>query len=317
MDQLKKELQKLEKIENEEEQELKEFLEKLAQQEEHRKTVQKVYRDVENFIELNREVIELTELLAEDPENFLEIYRKLKSLISKHEELEENLIQELKQLGIPEKKLEILYETDQKLENIDEEVVEEIGNRRSEQAERILNNRPTIYFESKALETFLSAVRREQTEGGAEVPGVFGFEKFKDGYRLKKFLELENTDPGYATFGLNEQVQYVIDNFGNERNIIIAHSHPVGDFSHSGTDKDLIRKANNIGVIGVPYGNKVFPVPEALEDDWINLPSQIAENGKVLSSKEIKEQFPEVAEYNQALKKAISEGNEDMWPNFL
>lgn len=318
MDELKNELQEIEKIENEEERELKKFLEELAQQETHRNTVQRVYQDTENFVEINRQAVELTELMINQPDNFLEIYRKLNSLIEKHEELKENLLQELEELGIPEKQLRILIETDRKLENIDKDVVEKIGSRRVEQAERILGARPTIYFESKALEKFISAVRREQVENGAEVPGIFGFEKFKDGYRLKKFLQLENKNPDYSAFTLDEQVQYVIENFGNDRNIIIAHSHPVSDFSHSGTDKDLIEQANNIGVIGVPQNRNIYPIPEALENgSWLNLPSKITKNGNLLSEDEVKSNFPEVAAYNRALKKSISEGNERSWPTRL
>ncbi len=318
MDRLKEELQQLEKIEEKEESELKKFLQELAQQDEHRKAVQKVFQDVEELVEINREIVELTELLENEPENFLKIYRKLKSLIRKHDELEENLVQELEQLGVPERQLEILYRTDQRLENIDEELVEEIGSRRSEQAERILDNRPTIYFEAKPLEKFISATRREQVGKGVEVPGVFGFEKFRDGYRLKKFLELENTQPGYGGFNLKEQVTYVLENYGNRRDVIVAHSHPRTNFSHSSTDKDLISKANNVGVIGVPKGEKVYPVPQALENaSWTNLPSRITEKGRTLSIEETRKRFPEVAEYNHALKKALSEGNEKRWPNLL
>lgn len=319
MEQLKQELQQLEKLEQEEEEELKKFLQELAQQDQHQQTVQRIYQDVESFVELNREIIELTELMEEEPDNFRKIYRKLKSLISKHDEMEENLIQELRQLGVPDKQLNILYKTDQKMENIDKQVVEEIGEKRTQQAARILDNRPKIYFKAEALQKFLSAVKREQLDRGAEVPGVFGFEKTDDGYLLNNFLELENTNPNYGTFSLDEQINYVLENFGNKRNIIIAHSHPIGDFNHSGTDKDLISKANNIGVIGVPKDfENIYPVPEALENgSWMNLPSAVVENGQVLSDQELERSFPKVLKYNNALKKAVSKGNEDSWPRFI
>lgn len=317
MEELNKELQELEKIENREEQELKEFLEKLAQNGKQSK-VQEVYADVEKFISLNRKIVKLTELLSDSPEDFIDIYRRLESLKRKHEELEQNLIHELEELGVPDRYLEKLHSTDRKLEKIDKEVLEDVKERRSEHAESILNDRPTIYFEAQALEKFVSAVKEEQLGNGAEVPGVFGFEKRGNGYYLKKFLVLENTDPNYGSFNLNQQVKYAIETYGNDRNIIIAHSHPIGDFSHSGSDKDIISKANGIGVIGVPHEGEIYPVPEILEEGrWVNLPSEVVEKGEKISENRLKNSFPAVDQYNQALKEAIIEGEEHSWPSIL
>jgi len=318
MEELKRELQQLQKLEQKEEGELKTFLQDLAQQEEHREAVQNVYGEVERFIELNQEILELTKLMEQKPENFREIYSKLNSLISKHNNLGNDILNKLKELGVPEQQLQILYETDQKMENIDEQIVEQIGERRTEQAQKILDNRPTIYFKTGSLQKFISAVKREQTGNGAEVPGVFGFKQFKDGYILNKFLELENTNPNYGSFNLNEQINYILENYGNERNIIFAHSHPARDFSHSGTDKDLIKKANSIGVIGVPKNKSVYTVPEALDNgSWINLPSKVVEKGEPISEQALKSRFPEIKKYNEALKQAISKGNEKRWPNLI
>lgn len=319
MEELKNCLQRLEKIEKKEEEELKTFLQELAQQnEESRRKVQEIYSDVESFIELNQRLVELTEFLEENPEDFINIYQKLKALRNKHEGLEQNILHELRDLGLSDRKIKLLHKTDQEMEKLDNEIVRKVREQRSEHADRLLDDRPRIYFELEALEKFLSAVRREQIGKGAEVPGVFSFEKFKDGYRLKKFLELENTNPNYGTFSLDEQINYVLENFGNERKIIIAHSHPVGDFSHSGTDKDLIEKANGIGVIGVPYDNSIYTVPQILKNgSWVNLPSKLCKNGEVLTEQRTEKLLPTVNKYNNALKKSVSEGSERNWPNLL
>lgn len=318
MEELKRELHQLEKLEGKEEEELKTFLKELAQKDQHKEAVQEVYHEVESFIELNQEIIELTELMEEEPGNFREIYSKLDSLTSKHNELGNDILDKLEELGVPENQLQILYETDQKMENIDQKIVEQIGELRTEQAREILDKRPTIYFKAEALQKFISAVKREQKGKGAEVPGVFGFRQFRDGYLLNKFLELENTNPNYGSFNLNEQINYVLENYGNERNIIFAHSHPPRDFSHSGTDKDLIKKANSIGVIGVPRNQNVYPVPETLNNgSWMNLPSKVIEKGEIFSEQALVSRFPEIKKYNEALKHAISKGNEKRWPNLI
>lgn len=318
MEEVESELRELEQLQGKEKEELEKFLKELIQNSEDKRNLQEIYSEVQNFIQLNNRVVELTELMHNNPENYREIYSKINSLISEHDKLEDDILHKLKNLGIPQSQLEILYETDQKLEGIDEEVIEKIGSKRTEQARKILENRPTVYFKASSLQKFTSAVKREQRGEGAEVPGIFGFKSLQDGYLLDKFLELENTNPKYGSFNLNEQVTYILENYGNERDIIFAHSHPPGDFSHSGTDKDLIKKANSLGVIGVPKGNEVYPVPEALNNgSWVNLPSNVIRNGDVISDQSLKQEFPAVHEYNKALIKSISQDREKAWPNFI
>lgn len=319
MEELRSTFQGLRRIEQIEEEELREVLQELAQQEEHRGNVQEIYQEVESFIELNREIVGLTELMEEEPGNFRRIYSKLTSLMEKHENIRGDLVQKLEALSIPEQHIEIFNQTDMKMERLGSEIVEELGEKRFNQAERVLEERPTVFFEARPLQKFVSAVKKEQIGKGAEVPGVFGFERQKSGFRLIKFLELENTDPNYGSFSLDEQVNYVLERFGNDRNIIVAHSHPVGDFSHSGTDKDLIRKANNIGVIGVPdYHNNVYPVPQALQNgEWMNLSSKVVKGNKVLNTEELKQSFPQVWRYNEALKEAVAKRKGEAWPNFI
>lgn len=318
MEEVESELRELEKLQGKEKEELENFLKELIQNGENKRNLQEIYSEVQEFTELNQKVVELTELMQENPEEYREIYRRINSLISKHDELEEDILHKLKELGVPQNQLRILYETDKNLENIDEEVVEKIGDKRTDQAREILNNRPTVYFKASSLQKFVSAVKREQRGNGAEVPGIFGYKRSGNDYVLNSFIELENTNPKYGSFNLNEQVTYVLENYGNEREIIFAHSHPPGDFSHSGTDKDLIRKANNIGVIGVPNQNTVYPVPEALNDRfWANLPSKVIRNGDIITDQSLKEEFPAISKYNNALIKAISRNKEKAWPNFL
>lgn len=319
MENLRSSLEDLERIEQEEEEELKQILQELAQKEEHREIVQEIYQEVEEFIELNHEIVELTELLQEEPENFRRIYSKLDSLIEKHDNIQHDLIQKLAGMNIPDKHIRIFNDTDDRLEGLEEGILDEIGEKRFGQAEEILSDRPTVFFEAEPLQKFISAVKREQLGKGAEVPGVFGFQRQNSGFQLVKFLELENTTPNYGSFSLEEQATYVLDKFGNNRDIIVAHSHPVGDFSHSGTDKDLIKKANNIGVIGVPdYDNNIYPVPQALKNGrWVNLPSKVVESNNVLSDKELKQRYPQIWKYNEALKEAIATRSGETWPNFI
>lgn len=313
MESVREKLQGLEKIEEEEEEELKGFLAKLAQSGEQDQ-VQEVYSEIETFLSLNRQIVNLTEYMYENPEDFIDIYDQLSSLRQKHDEMEEDILGKLEALEVPEDILRKLHQTDQRLENLDKEILEQIKDRRGEHAEEILNDRPTIHFEAEPLEKFLRTVKEEQLDKGVEVPGIFGFQEIDDTYRLNKFLRLENDNPGWARFSFKEQVEHVLENYGDNRNVIIAHSHPPNDITHSGPDKDMIKMATNIGVIGVPIGNGIYPIPEELDgSNWIKLPSKVVENGNVLGEEELKNRFYSVWDYNQALSKGVKSGNERAW----
>jgi hypothetical protein len=313
MESIREELQGLEKIEEEEEDELKSFLAELAQNGK-KDQIQEIYREVETFVSLNRRIVNLTEHMYENPENFIDIYEQLSSLKQKHEELEEDILSKLEALEVPEDVLRKLDQTDQRLEKLDKEIVEQVKQRREEHAEEILDDRPTICFEAGPLEKFLRIANEEQLEKGVEVPGIFGFQKNDGDYHLNKFLKLENDNPGWAQFSFKEQVEHVLEEYGDNRNVIIAHSHPPTDMTHSGPDKDIIRMATSIGVIGVPIGNRVYPIPEELDrSQWIKLPSKVVDNGNVLGKDELKDRFYAVWDYNQALRKGIKNGNERGW----
>lgn len=313
MESIREEFQGLEKIEEEEEDELNAFLAELAQSGE-KDRVQEIYSEVERFLTLNRRIVNLTEYMYENPDDFIDIYEELSSLRQKHDEMEEDILRKLEEMGAPEDILRKLDQTDQRLENLDKEIVEQVKARRGEHVKEILEGRPTIYFEAEPLEKFLRTVNEEQLEKGVEVPGIFGFNEREDGYHLNKFLKLENDNPGWARFSFKEQVQHVLEEYGDDRNVIIAHSHPPNDMTHSGPDKDIINMAKSIGVIGVPVGDRIIPIPEELDGaQWVKLPSEVVDNGKVLDEDELKNRFYAVWDYNQALRKGIKSGTERGW----
>lgn len=317
MSDIKEELDSLEKIEKEEEEELKAIFVDFMQDDKH--DVSEIYSEVEKFVTLNQRLVKLTEYLYRNPENFIDIYEKITSVKNSHEEIEKDIISRLEGLDVPDKFVNRLHQTDKRLEELDEEVINDIKKRRKEHAEKILKRKPTIYFDAKALKKFIKAVKENQIEKGAEVPGIFGFEKNQEGFYLKKFLKLENTNPRRASFNLAEQVNQVIEEYGNDRNIIVCHSHPPRDFEHSSTDKEIISQANSIGVIGVPNQGTVYSVPEKLDENnrWTQLPSKVLENGNVLENDELKDRFYSIWDYNQALKEAIISGNEIGWTHEL
>ncbi|PSH02037.1 MAG: hypothetical protein BRC26_02580, partial [Nanohaloarchaea archaeon QH_8_44_6] len=309
MEEVREKLEGLEKIEKDEEDELNAFLSDLAQTDK-KDQVQEIYSEVETFISLNRRIVNLIEYMYDNPANFIDIYQQLSSLNKKHEELEEDILQRLQALGVSENVLSKFNQTDKRLRQLDEEIIREVKERRAERADEILEERPSIRFEAKALEKFLRTVQQEQLEKGVEVPGIFGYQMAGGDYYLNKFLKLENDNPGWARFSFKEQVEHVLEEYGDKRNVIIAHSHPPNDMTHSGPDKDILQMATNIGVIGVPMGDRIYPIPEKLDgSQWVKCPSKVADNGKILEEQELKNRFYAVWDYNQALRKGIKNGN--------
>lgn len=317
MDELKQKLSELRKMEQWEESGLREFLtEKAQESEQMRQRVQKVYSDVEKFVELNRGLLRIPGLLEDG--DYVQAHDRLENLEKKHSEIDGRVLEELRELGLPREHIEKLEATSQRVEAIDEELLERIGSKREAQAREILEGRPTVIFEQKGLKKFISSALKEQSNSGMELPGFFHYEEIENGFHLLEFYVLENVEPGYASFKLEEQVDRIIEKYGNDRNIFIAHSHPFGDFTHSGTDKDLVSMANDIGVIAVPSEKGLFVVPEMIEDGrWVNLPAEVARDGEKIGDEELESKFPQIADYNAALKEAIAEGQEFSWPTRL
>ncbi|MFB6190041.1 MAG: hypothetical protein ABEJ91_00540, partial [Candidatus Nanohaloarchaea archaeon] len=305
----------LREMENWEESGLREFLtEKTQESEAARQRVQQVYSDVERFVELNRGLVEVPAMLERG--DYVRAYDRLERLEEKHSEIDDKVMEELRELGLPREHLEKIGDTVQRMEAIDEELLERLGSEREAQAREKLERRPTVIFEQEALKKFISSVLEEVSGRGAELPGFFHFEEVEDGFHLLEFYVLENTDPSYASFKLEEQVNRIIEEYGNDRSILLAHSHPFADFTHSSTDKDLVSRANGVGVIAVPSEKGLFVVPEMIEDGrWVNLPAEVARNGERLDDEELEQKFPQVADYNSALEEAVAEGQEFSWPN--
>ena len=320
MNNVKEKLDGLEKIEKEEREELKSLLRQVMQ-DENKSGAKEIYNDVDEFLSLNKKIVDLTEYIEENPGKFIEVLEKIETIERQKENLKKNLVEDLRKLNVPDKFVNRLIKTDERLEEIDEQLINEVKEKRNQQAEKIIEEKTTIFFEASALNNFTESVKKNQVEREKEVPGVFEFESNNDGYYLKEFLQLENVDGTRGSFILEDEVRHVIEEFGNNRNIIIAHSHPRRDFQHSTDDQKIVRQANGIGLIGVPSKDYVYPVPEKLNfekrSNWEQLPSKVVHNGSVLKEDELKEKFYPVWDYNQALKKAIIEGAEGGWSHYI
>ena len=85
MNNVKEKLDGLEKIEKEEREELKSLLRQVMQ-DENKSGAKEIYNDVDEFLSLNKKIVDLTEYIEENPGKFIEVLEKIKTTKRKFEE---------------------------------------------------------------------------------------------------------------------------------------------------------------------------------------------------------------------------------------
>lgn len=320
-------INKIKHIDKAEEEEILNILEKVPNNSESLK------QDLQALVKTNRTTIELLEDLkkGKDP---VEIYRRLSFIESKQEEYGQHLIGELDALESKGEIEKSLYQKIKKMENA-EETIEKIE---SIVLENLEDKRPSLIVDEEQLDHFLELAadaeipwsRQDPVKEGFETGGIFIFKGENNGdYVLGDFIpappdkkQKVSYDPPEDTEKRLKRIAIEVEEREKSSNLIIAHSHPPGHFKHSDDDIDYLVDlgfkdvSSLIGLLAVRKKNASrspanFYVCAEILENGVNLPIRV--HGA--DSETMREKYPLIHKYNQAVRKSIIENGE--WTDYI
>jgi hypothetical protein len=333
---LSSDIGELEKITNEETREIKGEITKLSSEIGGKEAAElKAYFG--KLVSVNNKLIEILENIED--ESFIQAHREAKQLERRREELAENAFKALKQADVQHGIQ--LEELEEKLEKFEELVESKLQEMALKQARQKVSQRASILVKEKALQRFIAQVERDQVENGEETAGLFHCIEVEGDIFLDKYVPLENRldEKGYdidaldksRAFSAGEDEERILET--SEENLIFAHSHPGESVSleqeelksHSGMDKDYQALQLEIkkGLLAAPDPNEnwIWLVPQVYQDGkWRNLKLGVVQDGEILSGDQLKQKYPQIPAYNDAIAYAIAYRNprqsEDQWLRF-
>lgn len=268
---------------------------------------------------LNNELVELFERI--DQGEFLAASRKLQELERKRENVAQEMFEMLREVDI-DHGMDI-ESIEQRIERLEQGLENEIRQKATEEAAKVIEKRETMVVEERPLERFLKQVKEVQLGRGEETAGLFQFQERSNAIVLEKYVPLENRIPDDAimdrseAFNPGEDEERLLEQ--SDGDIVFAHSHPPEDDwltqeeikSHSDMDESYQSGKLDIrlGLLAAPDPEEdwIWLVPQYLEGgEWKNMELQISRGGKPLGEKELKSEYPQVASYNQAIVKTLA-----------
>jgi proteasome lid subunit RPN8/RPN11 len=324
----------LEKITNEETREIKGEITKLSS-EIGGKEASELQAYFGKLVRVNNKLIEILENI--DDESFIEAHREAKQLERRREELAENAFKALKQADVQHGVQ--LEELEEKLEEFEEVVESELQEMALKQARQKVSESASMLVKEKALQRFIAQVERDQVEDGEETAGVFHYIEVDGDIFLDKYVPLENRLDEEKNdlltrseaFFPGEDEERMLK--ASEENLVFAHSHPGKSErlsqtelkSHSGMDSSYqaFNLDINKGLLAAPdpKENWIWLVPQVYQDgEWRNLELGVVRDGEILSSDQLKQKYPQIPAYNNAIAYTIAyrdpRQSEDQWLRF-
>jgi len=331
---LSSDIGELEKITNEETREIKGEITKLSS-EIGGKEASELQAYFGKLVRVNNKLIEILENI--DDESFIEAHREAKQLERRREELAENAFKALKQADVQHGVQ--LEELEEKLEEFEEVVESELQEMALKQARQKVSESASMLVKEKALQRFIAQVERDQVEDGEETAGVFHYIEVDGDIFLDKYVPLENRLDEEKNdlltrseaFFPGEDEERMLK--ASEENLVFAHSHPGKSErlsqtelkSHSGMDSSYqaFNLDINKGLLAAPDPNEnwIWLVPQVYQDgEWRNLELGVVRDGEILSSDQLKQKYPQIPAYNDAIAYAIAyrdpRQSEDQWLRF-
>ena len=334
MTDLASDIGELEKITNEETREIKREITKLSP-EIGGKEAAELQAHFGKLVSVNNKLIEILENIED--ESFIEAHREAKQLERRREELAENAFKALKQADVQHGIQ--LEELEEELEKFEEVVESELQEMALKQARQKVSQRASILVKEKALQRFIAQVERDQVENREETAGLFHCIEVNEDIFLDKYVPLENRldEEEYdfldlsRAFEAGEDEERMLET--SEENLVFAHSHPSESGglsqtdlkSHSGMDSDYqaLQLGVNKGLLAAPDPNEnwIWLVPQMYQDgEWRNLELGVMRDGEILSGDQLKQKYPQIPAYNNAIAYAIAyrdpRQSEEQWLRF-